>query len=283
MKKLLLCAMCMAALTACNGGKNKQEEAFSEERDSLMRIINDKDAELNEVMGTINAIQDGFRRINEAEGRITVNNGDVESEASQQVIRENLEFIQDAMEQNRTMINQLKEKLRASNLNSEKLKKVVDDLTAQLEAQKIRVQELEALVAEKDVLIAEKEETISDLNENVNVLTEENTAKAATVAAQDKKLHSAWYVFGSKSELKQQRILQSGDVLQGSFNNDYFTAVDTREFKDLKLYSKSAKLLTTHPSGSYNLEKDNKGQYVLHITDADKFWSVSKYLVVQVR
>lgn len=284
MKKVFLCAMCAAVLASCNNGASKKEQALTEERDSLMQVISDKDSELNEIMGTVNEIQEGFRRINEAEGRITVNNGDVESEASKQAIRENMQFIQDAMAQNREMISQLKEKLRTSSINADKLKKMVDDLSAQLDAQNLKVQELEAKLAERDIVIARQGEAITTLNENVNTLTAENQAKSQTVADQDKQIHTAWYVFGTKSELKEQKILQKGDVLQsGDFNKDYFTKVDIRYDKEIKLYSKSAKLLTNHPAGSYKLEKDNKGQYVLHITNPDTFWSVSKYLVIQVR
>lgn len=284
MKKVFLCAMCAAVLASCNNGTGKREQALMQERDSLAQVINDKDSELNEIMGTVNEIQEGFRRINEAEGRITVNNGDVESEASKQAIRENMQFIQDAMAQNREMISQLKEKLRTSSINADKLKKMVDDLSAQLDAQNLKVQELEAKLAERDIVIARQGEAITTLNENVNTLTAENQAKSQTVAEQDKQIHTAWYVFGTKSELKEQKILQKGDVLKsGDFNKDYFTKVDIRYDKEIKLYSKSAKLLTNHPAGSYKLEKDNKGQYVLHITNPDTFWSVSKYLVIQVR
>lgn len=284
MKKIFLCVMCAAALTACNNGANKKDQAFAEERDSLMQVINEKDTELDEIMGTVNEIQEGFRRINEAEGRITVNDGNMESETSKQAIRENMQYIQDAMAQNRDKISQLKEKLRTSTIGGDKLKKMVDDLSAQLEAQMQRVQELEAQLAEKDIVIAQQGETITSLNENVNALAEENKAKTQTVNEQDKQLHTAWYVFGTKSELKEQKILKEGDVLKSNdFNKDYFTKVDIRYDKEIKLYSKSAKLLTNHPAGSYKLEKDNKGQYVLRITAPETFWSVSKYLVIQVR
>ena len=232
----------------------------------------------------MNEIQEGFRRINEAEGRITVNDGNMESETSKQAIRENMQYIQDAMAQNRDKISQLKEKLRTSTIGGDKLKKMVDDLSAQLEAQKQRVQELEAQLAEKDIVIAQQGEAITSLNENVNTLAEENKTKTQTVTEQDKQLHTAWYVFGTKSELKEQKILKDGDVLKSNdFNKDYFTKVDIRYDKEIKLYSKSAKLLTNHPAGSYKLEKDNKGQYVLHITAPETFWSVSKYLVIQVK
>lgn len=284
MKKIFLCAMCATVMGACHNGAKKQEDAFAAERDSLMQVISDKDTELNEIMGTVNEIQEGFRRINEAEGRITVNNGDMESEASKQVIRENMQYIQDAMAQNRAMLGQLKEKLRVSGINGDKLQKMVDDLSAQLEAKNASLQELEAQLAEKNIVIAQQDEAISNLNENVNALSEENKEKSRTVAAQDQQIHTAWYVFGTKNELKEQKILQNGDVLtSGNFNKDYFTKVDIRYDKEIKLYSKSAKLLTNHPAGSYKLEKDGKGQYILHITEPDTFWSVSKYLVIQVR
>lgn len=284
MKKIFLCAMCAAVLASCNNGASKKEEAFAQERDSLMQVISDKDNELNEIMGTVNEIQEGFRRINEAEGRITVTDGKMESDASKQMIQENMQFIQEAMAQNRDMIAQLKEKLRTSKVGGDKLKKMVDDLSAQLEEQNQRVQELEAQLAEKNIVIAQQGEAINNLNENVNLLTEENKEKSKTVEAQDQQLHAAWFVFGTKSELKEQKILQNGDVLQGNdFNKNYFTKIDIRYDKEIKLYSKSAKLLTTHPAGSYKLEKDNKGQYVLQITNPNEFWSVSKYLVIQVK
>ena len=157
-------------------------------------------------------------------------------------------------------------------------------ISAQLEQQKARIQELEAQLAEKNIIIEQQGESINTLNENVNTLTEENKAKSQTVARQDQELNSAWFVFGTKSELKDQKILQNGDVLKsGDFNKDYFTKIDIRYDKEIKLYSKSAKLLTNHPAGSYRLEKDNKGQYVLLITKPETFWSVSKYLVIQVK
>ena len=43
------------------------------------------------------------------------------------------------------------------------------------------------------------------------------------------------------------------------FNKDYFTEIDIRKDKEIKLYSKRATLLTTHPAGSYELAKDDQG------------------------
>lgn len=282
MKKLMTMAVATLALAACNNSGSNSD--ISRERDSLMQVINEKDGELNDIIACVNEIQEGMARINEAEGRITIANGNSEAASSRTMIRENMQYIQDAMKQNRELIAQLQDKLKTTTVNAKALEKTIANLQRDMELQSQRIQELEATLAEKDILIVEQGEQIDNLSENVTSLTQENREKAEALAAQDKDLHTAWFVFGTKSELKEQKILKSGDVLKSEdFNKDYFTRIDTRTMKEIKLYSKSAELLTNHPAGSYSLDKDQRGEYVLHITDATKFWSVSKYLVIKVK
>ena len=84
--------------------------------------------------------------------------------------------------------------------------------------------------------------------------------------------------------MKKDNIFAKKEVLKDDdFNKDYFTQIDIRTTKEIKLYSKDAKLLTTHPEGSYALEKNDKGEITLHITNTNSFWSVSRYLVIQVK
>jgi len=284
MKKLMILALSVVTLASCDQFTKPVNEEVGRERDSLMQVINQKDDELNEIMSCVNEVQEGFARINEAEGRITVADGNPESASARGVIQENMQYIQQAMQQNRELIAQLQEKLKTTTINAKALEKTIQNLKDQLETQNQRIQEMEASLAEKDILIAEQGEQIDNLSENVNNLTQENRQKAETLANQDKDLHTAWFVFGTKAELKEQKILKDGDVLKtGDFNKDYFTQIDTRVVKEIKLYSKSASMLTTHPAGTYTLQKDQKGEYVLRITDAQKFWSVSKYLVIRVK
>ena len=283
MKKTLIFVACALSLGACDMTGEKQD-AVLQERDSLQRIINEKDMELDDILGTFNEVQEGIRRINEAEGRVTIADGNPESASSREVIRDNMAFIQQAMQQNRDMIAQLQEKLKNSSIKATKMQKTIENLQAQIDTQAARIQELEASLAEKDALIEAQGDAIAGLNNNVAALTEDNKAKTEKVQAQDKELNSAWFVFGTKNELKEQKILTNGDVLKsGDFNKDYFTKIDIRYDKDLKFYSKSAQLLSTHPAGSYQLAKDKQGLYEIHITDPQKFWSVSKYLVVLVK
>ena len=90
--------------------------------------------------------------------------------------------------------------------------------------------------------------------------------------------HRVWFILFLNDNLFNTVLLKEGDI-----NKDYFTQIDIRTTKEIKLYSKDADVLTTHPTGSYALEKDDKGLLTLKITNPKEFWSVSKYLVIQVK
>lgn len=293
MKKIIfmLAAACaLSFATSCNNKSQKEQEGQDPNAlliDSLQQALTQSKNESNDLLETLSQIQDGFDRINEAEGRINVENRQGER-ANRQAIIENMDFIQRTMRLNRELISNLQQQLRNANQSDKrtkaKLEEMVANYTKQLEDKQKEIEELRAQLAEKDIKIAEQDQQISELNDNVSDLNQKNEEKARTVAAQDKELNTAYYVFGTKKELREQRILQSGDVLKGNdFNKDYFTHIDLRVTKTIKLYSKSAKLMTNHPAGSYSLDKDAQGQYVLRITHPQQFWSVSKYLVITVK
>ena len=283
MKKLLFFAACTVAVASCNqDAVKKAEQAALQQRDSLEQIIAQKDNEINDMMTTLSDIEEGFREITEAQNRVTLAKSG-EGTNTKQRITENLQFIQSAMQQNKELINKLKQQVRESTVKGGQLKKIIDNLTQQMEVKDKQLQSLREELDKKDIHIAELDEMVSDLNTNVASLKEENTQKAETISTQDKALHTAWFVFGTKKELKEQNILDAGEVLRSNFNKEYFTKIDIRIDKEIKLYSKSAEILTSHPASSYTLQRDANKQYVLRITNPDAFWSTSKYLVIQVK
>ena len=281
MKKLFFASLCLAALVGCQDNKSKVDNAVSAERDSLNKVIAQKDNEINDIMSTFNQIEEGLREIGQAEGRISVAR-DGEGASRTQRIAENMQFIQQTMQQNRELIDKLRTQLRESSINGEQLKKTIESLALQLEEKDKQLQQLRAELDAKDIHIMDLDEKIANLNTNVSNLSSESAKKSETISAQDKQLHTAWFVFGTKKELKDQQILKNGKVLQGNFNKEYFTKVDIRVDKEIKLYSRSSKMLTSHPSSSYTLQRDANKQYVLRITDPQLFWSTSKYLVILV-
>ena len=285
MKKLAVLFVCAAMLASCDGFKGGSKD-LKAENDSLLMELNQRNAELDDMMGTFNEVQEGFRKINAAESRVDLQRGTIteNSASAKQQIASDIEFISKQMEENKAQIAKLQAQLKNSSYNSAQMKKAVAALTAELNAKQQRIEELQTELASKNIRIQELDAAVSDLSAAKETLVAENEAKAKTVAEQDKSLNAAWFVFGTKSELKAQKILQSGDVLTSAdFNKDYFTQIDIRTTKEIKLYSKRAELLTTHPAGSYELVKDDKGQLTLKITNPTEFWSISRYLVIQVK
>ena len=295
MKKLMLLAVCALTLASCDQ-KSATNPAMIQ-NDSLRSVIEARDKEINDMLGTLNEIQEGFRVINEAEDRVTVAQTGENGNSQSAVLKENVQFIAQRMAENRELIKKLQQQLRETGFKGEQMKKALDHLTVQLAEKDQELKQLRADLESKNIHIAELDKTITNLNEDVATLTTEkenlttekenltaeNASKAQTISTQDAQLNTAWYAFGTKKELKAQNVLSKGDVLRSSFNKGYFTKIDIRVEKEFKLYSKSVKVLTSHPSNSYNLSKDVNGQYVLRVTDPNTFWSTSKYLVVQVK
>ena len=255
MKKLIYAIACTLAVASCN--------------------------QINDMMTTLSDIEEGFREITEAQSRVTLAKQG-EGTNTMQRIKENFQFIQSQMQQNKELINKLKQQVRESSVKGGQLKKIIDNLTQQLETKDHQLQALREELDRKDIHIAELDEKVASLNTNVTSLKEDNEKKEETITSQDKALHTAWFV-------KEQRILSKDGLfsktklLEKDFNKDYFTKIDIRIDKEIKLYSKSAQIMTSHPAGSYTLQRDANKQFVLRISDPDTFWSTSKYLVVLVK
>lgn len=283
MKQLKLFA-CLALLLlgACTGKKSSPDLVNMEQNDSLQRIIAQRDSEINDMMSTLNEIQEGLSAINQAENRLSIaREGEGANKTAQ--IKENIKFIANTMARNRELMKRLQQQLRESRFNGDELRKTISNLTQQLDDKAQELQRLKAELDAKDIHIAELDEKIDNLNDNVENLQADAQQKAQTISNQDKQLNTAWFVFGTKKELKEQHIMENGKVLQSNFNKNYFAKIDIRIDKEIKFYSKSARILTMHPSGSYTLTPDVNKQYVLRITNPQLFWSTSKYLVVLVK
>ena len=282
MKKILMIFAVAGCLVACDGG-NGGKDSVESEKDSLRSVIEQKDNEINVLMGTFNEIQQGFDLVNEAEDRVNMLKGNAERNNMAENIRENMEFIQQTLAENKRKIAELENKLNSSSINSSKLKEAVSRLMGQLKEKDEEIELLRSELAEKNVMIAALDSTVNVLKDENAEIRRDRDVSDEIARNQDVQLNTAWYVFGTSKELKEQGILQKGEVLKGEYNKNYFTKIDIRKVNVIPLESRYAELLTNHPANSYSLLKDSKGEYTLRITDAAKFWSVSKYLVVRVK
>ena len=282
MKKITFLLIAFAAiLSSC--GEFSSGSRLASENDSLRSVIAEKEAALEEVVNTISAVEEGFEAINKAYGRVQLDAASTEQSKTVK-LKKDIAFINETLVSNRQRIAELEEQLSKNKNASAQLKKMVAKLKAELEEKNKQIAELQEELAAKNIHIDELDKTVQNLNSSVENHSKTKAANEKTISAQDRELNSVWYAIGTKSELKEMKILDGKKVLKGSdAKMDYFTKADKRELTTIETGEKSAKLLTTHPEGSYKLERGKDKKYVLTITDANAFWSVSKYLVIQVR
>ena len=145
MKKLVFFALGAMLMASCNemtGGKDR----LRMENDSLLMELNQRNAELDQMMGTFNEISEGFRQINAAENRVDLQRGSMAegSMNAKEQIASDIEFIRKQMEANREQIAKLQKQLKNSSYNSAQLKKAIANLQAELEAKTQRIEELQS-------------------------------------------------------------------------------------------------------------------------------------------
>lgn len=281
MKKTIFLLVAIATLFAsCTNGPKKAD--LISQNDSLRSVLASRDAAMDEMINTINVVEQGFKAINEAQGRINL---DAAAEQSKLVtLQKDINFINETLQKNKQQIAELEEKLSKNQSYSKQLKTMVEKLKKELAEKNEQIAALQQELSQKNIHIEELDKSVQQLTGSVDELSATKAANEKIISAQENALNAVWYAIGTKSELKEQKILDGKKVLRdAAANMSYFTKCDRRELKTIETHEKSAKLLTTHPEGSYKLERNSEKKYVLTITDADNFWSVSKYLVIQVR
>ena len=104
-------------------------------------------------------------------------------------------------------------------------------------------------------------------------------------------LHTAYFVVGKSNDLQDAKIIDRKGGLLGigrtsklsqDFDNSKFTRIDYTVTNNIAINS-DMKIVTSHPTNSYTLEKDTKDNDLVKnivITNPELFWSASKYLVV---
>ena len=287
MKKLLIAFVCLPLFTACSFMTSEVQELRSE-NDSLRLAKSQIEREVNTYLKTMNDIEQNLDRVKEIEGYLSLqsNREGIEIDQAER-INKNIALVTEIVQKNQAEIDRLNKDLRRSGLKIKELDSSVKRLTLLVEQQNSTIDTLLSQLSQKDALIAQQDASIQGLNSDVSALRSENEQRQQTIARQDEALHAAWYVFGTRKELKTQQIISTDGlvsptkVLQSDFNKDYFVKIDAREVKEIPLYAKRVKMLTNHPKTAYRLELKD-GQYTLYITDTKAFWSVSKYLVIEV-
>jgi SMC interacting uncharacterized protein involved in chromosome segregation len=269
-------------VSCTNVKESKEYKALEAQRDSLMMVTVDAESEAIEMMAVISEVEANFERIREAEKYISTQSAK-DGEMSQDTrtrVNENFKMINDILQRNKAQLQELNRKYSGSTKEVAALKNTIARLNREMEESAGRLAELQKELAAKD-------EQIAQLSQDITSLALEAEQQSVTIQEQDRSLNTAYYVFGTQKELKDQKILSGGfmkatRVLQDTFNKEYFLTIDIREVTEIPLYAKKAKLWSTHPEGTYEFVTLEDGNLLFQVTDTQRFWSLTKYLIIEV-
>lgn len=277
----------LVLITSC-GKQSADYKTLKAQNDSLMNAKLALQREVDGYFSAMNQIEQNIEKIKSTQSTISIQpSGQELTDDVRTKINEDMVYLSEMLQTNKDELARLKAKMKKSGFKSAELERTIVRLTKSLEEESSKVSILQSQLAEKDSLIAQLGTTVTDMGKNIESLSTEVKTKDTKLKEQDETIHTAWYVFGTRKELKEQKIITSDGlfsaqkILQRDFNKNYFVRIDARNTKSIPLYSTRAKILTNHPKSSYTLEKEN-GNFVLLIVNPTDFWSVSKYLVIEV-
>lgn len=285
MKKFIsIFAIAMICLTACDNGKLKQAEEKNLQLDSSLQ---EAKANQDSLLVLLNDITDGMNQIKDLE-KILSNTNDLsaESKTRKEQIKNDMAAIQQALQERRLRLTELENKLKNSQQYNSTLKKTIENLKAEISNQEATISTLRNDLAAAKIQVDQLTVRVDSLNSAVDSVIIEKQRAEEDVKIVTDELNVCYYAIGSKKELKEAKIIETGflrktKLLQADFQQTYFTTADKRKLNSIPTHAKKAKILTNMPEGSYRFDSVD-GLQMLNIIDPVKFWSLSNYLVIQV-
>ena len=269
-----------------NSGKYKNAVA---QRDSLEQINQALDSNYNQTLVILNDIETGFSEINQKEKEMKVNLKGVEGNTAnkRQMIAAQMGAIKEGINQNKAKIAELRRLASKNGKANSRLAETIKRLQTEMDEKGVQIQTLQAELEQKNIKITELNTTVDTQSKNITEQQGVMEQQKSTIKGQDTDLNTVWYCVATSKRLKETKVITGGGLFQAKkvmgneFDKSAFTQVDLRSVSSIPTNSKSAKILSTHPLNSYKLVTGTDKKITIEITNPSRFWSVSKYLVVQ--
>lgn len=284
MKTYLIIAIALLSFSSCN---QAELDKTSHEKDSLIAVVNERNSVINDFIIAFNEVESNLDSVAAKQNLITLSTGSKGELKQNQKARINaeIEAINDLMDQNRKKLDDLTQKAKSSNSKNIQLEKAITIIKNQMIEKDSELTALNEKLASLNTQVAQ-------LETSVNTLTIEGAEKSKRIAEETLALHTAYFIVDKSKVLEDKNIIDRKGGLLGigktsklasNIDNNKFTRIDFTQTTSIPVNSEDAKIITSHSNDSYSLEKDIKNDKMIKnilISNPEKFWSASKYLVV---
>ena len=281
----------LAVLPACQRSNQLEQDAMRQDSINavLQDSINTANAEKDSLMELMGDIADGMAQIKEIQDIVSVNNLNGETPDRKRQLRDDIVLIQQSVNKQKQRLAELEKRLKQSTNYNSSMQKSIANMKAQLEEQQKNINSLTEQLAAAHIQIKNLNQSVDSLNTvNKAVIKEKEAAQEESrqLTNEVNNLNACYYVVGSKKELKENKIIETGflrktKILQGDYEMSYFTKADRRTLNEIPLHSTKAELMTSHPKDSYQIV-DHGNVKTLHILNPNRFWEKSNFLVIKV-
>jgi hypothetical protein len=283
---IILLVAGIIAFSLYNREHNKLLNLMEVQKTTLTEKVTARDSVISEWITTFDEIEKNIALIKEKEKIITVNssNAEISKDKKLQVL-EDMKYVNTLLEQNKKKIASLNAQLMKTGGTMKVLQNKISDLEASMKQNENEISELKASLINKKF-------EVEQLNTQMIFMRDTIRKKDTKISTQTYEMNKAFYTCGTYKELKAEGLLtkEGGFIglgktesLTGNFPDSSFVQIDITIIKSISVNSKSAKLISEHPAGSYEFIRDkDKKIKSIEIKDPALFWKNSKYAVVEI-
>ena len=289
MKKVspfIICGLFVVLGFTASCGESNKEKSQREMIDSLENANFQLRMSHEDLQRYLAIIADGLDSIAIEEKELLVNNRMEGKSLNRQRMKQNLNHVRGILARHRARIDTLEAQLRDGNANVKKLRTIVTALRQQLDAKDRELIQLKAVLEGNKKDIESLKEQITQMNDEQLEQEQIIQEQEKTIAEQKRGMNIGYVKIGTKKELKDLGLLSGGFLKKTKVD---YSQIDVSLFQELDLNTtqtidlpKKYKIMTSVPHDSYEITSDGAGGHTLTILDPKKFWSVSKFLIIQI-
>ena len=197
-------AAIVMSMASCENGKLK------ERNEQLEGDVQGLVATQDTLLGLVNELTDGMNEIKRLENIISTPGAIGESSSKKEQIRNDMMAIQQALQVRRQRLDELEQQLQNNKGQNSKLLKTISSLKEQIANQEREIASMRDQLAAANIQIAELNTTVDSLNTTVATEQREREIAQETSNALAEQLNTCYYAIGTKNELKDNHILETG-------------------------------------------------------------------------
>jgi flagellar biosynthesis chaperone FliJ len=282
MKRIALLSVAIAALllvglSSCKDKKAEQQIIqLQQQIDSLQSIVQNQGTEVNDFLTSFIEIQKALNTIKEKENIVSIHSGEGGEISSDpdisETIQQDIRDIYQLLLTNKQKVQELRNSLKNTN---KKFEEMIKGLEEQIASRDTEIARLKEDIERKNLQIEGLEEMIAAYTNTVSNLS-------STIDEKQGQLNTAYFRVAAKKTLESEGILDKKGKFVPS-PNPMYQKIDITTLNEVPVYAKKAEMLSSHPADSYEWVGEKKQVEKLIIKDQQAFWSVQKYLVIQVK